>query len=82
MSVRDRISPVPQTPSSVEIVDNEGVTHTLHVQVLGAEETWQTPSLLLAYFISPGGRAVFSQVLVLKEIITIEPLILNLSSLI
>ncbi|KAL0275858.1 UNVERIFIED_CONTAM: hypothetical protein PYX00_003583 [Menopon gallinae] len=59
---KDRISPVPQTPSSVEVVDSEGVTHTLHVQVLGAEETWQTPSLLLAYFISPGGRAVFSQV--------------------
>lgn len=59
---KDRISPVPQTPSSVQVLDKEGKSHTLHVQVLGAEETWQTPSLLLAYFPSPGGRAVFSQV--------------------
>lgn len=56
------MSPVPQTPSSVEVIDNNGISHTLHVQVLGVEETWKTPSLLLAYFKSSGGRAVFSQV--------------------
>ncbi|KAK6641797.1 hypothetical protein RUM44_013514 [Polyplax serrata] len=61
-SEKDRVSPIPQAPSSVEVIDNDGVPHTLHVQVLGVEETWQTPSLLLAYFPSPGGCAVFSQV--------------------
>lgn len=56
-------SPVaPRTPSIVE-VHHEGRRHTIQVQVLGAEETWQTPSLLLAAVRdSNGGKAVFSQV--------------------
>lgn len=55
-------SPVaPRTPSVVEIEHN-GKSHTIQVQVLGTEETWQTPSLLLASVKSSSGRAIFSQV--------------------
>ncbi|GJQ79840.1 Hcs [Trypoxylus dichotomus] len=56
-------SPIaPRTPSVVDIQHN-GKTYTIQVQVLGAEETWQTPSLLLASVKSgSGGKAVFSQV--------------------
>ncbi|XP_034249233.1 biotin--protein ligase [Thrips palmi] len=54
----------PATPTSVEVLDSENRLHTLQVQVLGTEETWQTPSLLLATTGSgPGaGKIVFSQV--------------------
>lgn len=34
----------------------------MQVQVLGTEETWQTPSLLLATVKGGDGRAIFSQV--------------------
>ena len=51
----------PQPPSSVQVVDGDK-THTLHVQVLGTEETWHTPSLLLATVAGTGGKVVFSQV--------------------
>lgn len=34
----------------------------MHVQVLGAEETWHTPSLLLATVGRGDGKVVFSQV--------------------
>lgn len=53
----------PATPASVEVLDSENRLHTLQVQVLGTEETWQTPSLLLATTGSgPGaGKIVFSQ---------------------
>ncbi|KAK9746642.1 Biotin protein ligase C terminal domain [Popillia japonica] len=56
-------SPIaPRTPSVVDIQHN-GKTYTIQVQVLGAEETWQTPSLLLANVKnSSGGKAIFSQV--------------------
>ncbi|KAH1010992.1 hypothetical protein HUJ04_000437 [Dendroctonus ponderosae] len=55
-------SPIaPRTPSTVEI-QHSGIDYTIQVQVLGAEETWQTPSLLLATVKSSDGRAVFSQV--------------------
>lgn len=55
-------SPVaPKTPSTVDIQHN-GKTYTIQVQVLGTEETWQTPSLLLASVKGSKGRAVFSQV--------------------
>lgn len=50
-----------RTPSTTEIQRN-GKNYTLQVQVLGAEETWQTPSLLLASVKDSRGRAVFSQV--------------------
>ncbi|KAJ9584247.1 hypothetical protein L9F63_021409 [Diploptera punctata] len=52
----------PQPPSSVQVMDKDNTSHTLHVQVLGAEETWHTPSLLLATETGSGGKVVFSQV--------------------
>lgn len=55
-------SPVaPRTPSTVEIQHNSK-NYTIQVQVLGAEETWQTPSLLLATVKGGSGKAIFSQV--------------------
>ncbi|XP_076254606.1 holocarboxylase synthetase-like protein isoform X2 [Rhynchophorus ferrugineus] len=55
-------SPItPKTPSTVNIQHN-GKDYTLQVQILGTEETWQTPSLLLATVQGSEGRAVFSQV--------------------
>lgn len=36
--------------------------HNLQVQILGTEETWNTPSLLLATDSNNGGKAIFSQV--------------------
>lgn len=49
-------------PRSAEVKDLLGETHNLQVQVLGTEETWNTPSLMLAVNPKSGGRAVFSQV--------------------
>ncbi|CAG9853591.1 unnamed protein product [Phyllotreta striolata] len=55
-------SPVaPRTPSVVEI-QHAGKDYTIQVQILGTEETWQTPSLLLATVKGGSGRAIFSQV--------------------
>lgn len=50
-------------PRSVDVNDLQGDPHTLQVQVLGTEETWNTPSLMLASDIKNGGKALFSQVL-------------------
>ncbi|KPU79433.1 uncharacterized protein Dana_GF17255, isoform B [Drosophila ananassae] len=47
---------------SMELKDLAGHNHNLDVQVLGTEETWNTPSLLLAKSLQSGGKAVFSQV--------------------
>jgi biotin--protein ligase len=52
----------PQPPSSVHVVDSDNKPYTLHVQVLGTEETWHTPSLLLATVSGGDGKVVFSQV--------------------
>uniref|UniRef100_A0A1I8QBH0 BPL/LPL catalytic domain-containing protein n=1 Tax=Stomoxys calcitrans TaxID=35570 RepID=A0A1I8QBH0_STOCA len=49
-------------PRSVELKDLKGHLHRLDVKVLGTEETWNTPSLLLAHNQKSGGSAVFSQV--------------------
>lgn len=49
-------------PRSVDLKDLQGVEHSIHVQVLGTEETWNTPSLMLASNLNSGGKAVFSQV--------------------
>ncbi|XP_063233773.1 biotin--protein ligase isoform X2 [Bacillus rossius redtenbacheri] len=49
-------------PSVVEVRDGAGTPHALEVSVLGVEETWHSPSLLLACARSSGGQAVFSQV--------------------
>lgn len=57
-------SPIaPRTPSIVEI-QHGGNNYTIQVQVLGTEETWETPSLLLACVKNTRGRAIFSQVLI------------------
>lgn len=45
------------------MLDEDSKMHTLSVKVLGAEETWQTPSLLLATEANSGGKVVFSQVI-------------------
>ncbi|XP_075145553.1 holocarboxylase synthetase-like protein isoform X2 [Haematobia irritans] len=47
---------------SIELKDLKGHLHRLDVKVLGTEETWNTPSLLLAHNKKSGGSAVFSQV--------------------
>nr|XP_036675166.1 biotin--protein ligase isoform X4 [Drosophila suzukii] len=47
---------------SMELKDLAGHSHSLDVQVLGTEETWNTPSLMLAKSLQSGGKAVFSQV--------------------
>ncbi|XP_037730753.1 biotin--protein ligase isoform X4 [Drosophila subpulchrella] len=47
---------------SMELKDLAGHSHNLDVQVLGTEETWNTPSLMLAKSLQSGGKAVFSQV--------------------
>ncbi|XP_017082197.2 biotin--protein ligase isoform X2 [Drosophila eugracilis] len=47
---------------SMELKDLAGHSHELDVQVLGTEETWNTPSLMLAKSLQSGGKAVFSQV--------------------
>lgn len=43
-------------------IQHNGKEYTIQVQVLGTEETWQTPSLLLATVKGNNGRAIFSQV--------------------
>ncbi|XP_037036293.1 biotin--protein ligase [Bradysia coprophila] len=47
---------------SVELCDQQKVIHNLQVQILGTEETWNTPSLLLATDPINSGVAIFSQV--------------------
>ncbi|XP_059610986.1 uncharacterized protein LOC132257934 [Phlebotomus argentipes] len=49
-------------PRSVEVPDGSGTMHSVDVQVLGTEETWQTPSLVLAHNSASDGKAIFSQV--------------------
>lgn len=46
----------------MDLKDTTGQTHQLDVKVLGTEETWNTPSILLANSLLSGGKAVFSQV--------------------
>ncbi|KAL7289279.1 hypothetical protein TKK_0017213 [Trichogramma kaykai] len=55
-------SVTPPTPISTTIVDRQGKSHTFGVRVLGSEETWHTPSILLADQPESGGKAVFSQI--------------------
>lgn len=49
-------------PKSVEVADSTGCKHPVDVEVLGVEETWRTPSILLAIDRANNGRAIFSQV--------------------
>lgn len=46
----------------MEVVDTRGRKHPVDVQILGVEETWRTPSILLATNRANNGRAIFSQV--------------------
>lgn len=48
-------------PRSVELRDEFGLVHNVNVQILGTEDTWQTPSLLMVYN-ERGGKMIFSQV--------------------
>ncbi|KAL0117814.1 hypothetical protein PUN28_008894 [Cardiocondyla obscurior] len=50
------------TPSSTSIKDRRGNLHSFDVKVLGKEETWHSPSILLATLPSSGGKVVFSQI--------------------
>lgn len=53
--------------------DLHGDIHRLEVKVLGTEETWNTPSLILASDTNCNGIAVFSQVsFVLKSFSSIQ----------
>lgn len=49
-------------PKTVEVADTRGCKHPVDVEVLGVEETWRTPSILLAVHRVSHGRAIFSQV--------------------
>lgn len=59
----------PKTPPSVEVLDSNNKAHTLHVEVLGAEETWHSPSLLLVTVETSKGKVIFSQVCIMLNII-------------
>ncbi|XP_070491225.1 uncharacterized protein Hcs isoform X2 [Chironomus tepperi] len=46
---------------SIELKDDLGMNHNVHVQILGTEDTWKTPSLLMVYT-DNGGKIIFSQI--------------------
>ncbi|XP_078036590.1 holocarboxylase synthetase-like protein isoform X2 [Augochlora pura] len=50
------------TPSSSNVKDRRGKSHLFDVKVLGTEETWHTPSILLASPSGNVGKIVFSQI--------------------
>jgi biotin--protein ligase len=52
-------SPIPVCTS---INDLSGKEHTFNLKILGSEETWHTPCILLANELESGGQAVFSQI--------------------
>uniref|UniRef100_T1HCP4 BPL/LPL catalytic domain-containing protein n=1 Tax=Rhodnius prolixus TaxID=13249 RepID=T1HCP4_RHOPR len=58
----DEHSSLRAIPESVEIKDRQGQLHKLKIDILGAEETWQTPSLLLVSLVNSTSKIVFSQV--------------------
>lgn len=49
-------------PRSIDVQDLQGTVHRLEVKVLGTEETWNTPSLMVATNPKTSGVAIFSQV--------------------
>ncbi|KAF3428083.1 hypothetical protein E2986_00055 [Frieseomelitta varia] len=49
-------------PASVSVKDKKGNSHSFDLKVLGTEETWHTPSILLATLPKSGGKLVFSQI--------------------
>ncbi|XP_049536009.1 biotin--protein ligase isoform X1 [Anopheles darlingi] len=48
--------------SYVDATDMAGKLHSLTVEILAQEETWNTPSILEAHNRKTGGRAIFSQI--------------------
>ncbi|XP_029679333.1 biotin--protein ligase [Formica exsecta] len=53
---------LPKVPQSTSVTDDDGNSHLFDVKILGEEETWQTPSILVATLVSSGGKIVFSQI--------------------
>ena len=49
-------------PKTVQVKDAKGLRHDVDVEILGVEETWRTPSILLATDRVNHGKAIFSQV--------------------
>lgn len=47
----------------MDIFDTNNKHHTIDIKVLAAEDTWETPSLILASAPS-GGKVIFSQVII------------------
>lgn len=47
----------------VDMFDSNNKHHEISIQILAAEDTWETPSLLLAKSPS-GGKIIFSQVII------------------
>jgi biotin--protein ligase len=45
----------------VDIFDSNNKHHSINIEVLAAEDTWETPSIILATTPS-GGKVIFSQV--------------------
>ncbi|XP_011882761.1 PREDICTED: biotin--protein ligase isoform X2 [Vollenhovia emeryi] len=58
----DARAPALNPPTSTSVKDKKGNLHSFDVKVLGREETWQSPSILLATLPSSGGKVVFSQI--------------------
>ncbi|XP_052868831.1 biotin--protein ligase [Anopheles cruzii] len=51
-----------QPLSFVDVKDVSGKEHSLAVEILAQEETWNTPSILETHNRKTGGRAIFSQI--------------------
>ncbi|XP_076681827.1 holocarboxylase synthetase-like protein isoform X3 [Andrena cerasifolii] len=49
-------------PTSANVKDKSGNLYSFDVKVLGTEETWHTPSILLASLPGNSGKVVFSQI--------------------
>lgn len=45
--------------------DTNNKHHAIKINVLAAEDTWETPSLILAS-VPSGGKVIFSQVTIIK----------------
>ncbi|XP_011695670.1 PREDICTED: biotin--protein ligase isoform X3 [Wasmannia auropunctata] len=58
----DTRTPPLNPPTSTSVKDKRGNLHSFDVKVLGKEETWHSPSILLATLPSSGGKVVFSQI--------------------
>lgn len=56
-----------KVPQSADYEDKQGKSHVFDVKILGEEETWQNPSILLATLANSDGKIVFSQVHLEKD---------------